>query len=68
LRSPLNPPILYYTIGAGKSQVFLAKKKKLKKIKQKLLTFIPNFDIIYIEKMRKERKQKKLKAKNKKNS
>jgi len=67
LRSPLNPPILYYTIGAGKSQVFLA-KKKLKKIKQKLLTFIPNFDIIYIEKMRKERKQKKLKAKNKKNS
>ena len=35
--SPLNPPILYYTIGAGKSQVFLA--KKIKKIKQKTIDF-----------------------------
>ena len=56
LRPPYNPPILYYTIGAGKSQVFLA--KKLKKLSKKLLTFIPRFDIIYIEKMRKERNLK----------
>ena len=32
-------------------------KKKLKKIKQKILTFKNNFGIIYIEKLRKEVKK-----------